>query len=120
MREWDTPKNLSELRGFLGLTWYYRKFIANYAQIAQPVTDQLHKDCYGWTKEAAFVKLKEAMTTTHVLAMPNFNKLFVIETDASGFGLGALMMQEYRPAFYRRVLGPRASQLGGGRYTKRS
>lgn len=52
IQEWSIPKNLRELRGFLGLTGYYRKLVANYAQIAQPLTDQLRKDCFGWTAGA--------------------------------------------------------------------
>lgn len=51
IKEWVIPKNLRELRGFLGLTGYYGKFIANYARIAHPLTDQLRKDNFGWTKK---------------------------------------------------------------------
>lgn len=51
MLDWEKPKNLQELRGFLGLTGYYCKFISHYAQVAKPMTEQLKKDCFGWSEE---------------------------------------------------------------------
>lgn len=85
MTHWPLPKNIKQLRGFLGLTGYYRRFIQKYTEIAAPLTDLLKRDSFQWTGEAtgAFEALKLAMTRTPVLRLPDFDITFVIESAQS-------------------------------------
>ncbi|XP_060673303.1 uncharacterized protein LOC132803788 [Ziziphus jujuba] len=101
-REWPTPSTIREVCGFLGLAGYYRKFIKHFGGIAPPLTKLLSKEGFHWTQECdvAFQQLKTALTTAPVLALPDFSQPFVIECDASGIGIGAVLSQNGRPLAY--------------------
>jgi hypothetical protein len=113
--DWPKPQNIRELRGFLGLVGYYRKFVKNFGVLAGPLTDLLKKQMvFHWNQEhdAAFEALKLAFIAVPVLALPNFSKTFCVETDASECGVGVVLMQDKHPvAYISKSLGPKMRGL---------
>jgi hypothetical protein len=94
---WNTPQNVSDIQSFLGLAGYYRRFIERFSKIAKPMTKLLEKGkTFEWTpwREASFQELKKRPTTSPVLTMPDMERPFSIYCDASGQGLGCVLIQD--------------------------
>jgi hypothetical protein len=101
--EWKPPMTVSEVQSFLGLVGYCRRFILNFSKIMKPITELLKKgNKYVWSEACheAFKHLKKLLTTSHVLAQLDTTKSFDVYCDASGTGLGGVIMQEGRVISY--------------------
>lgn len=97
IKELTPPTNTRELRRFLGIASWYRRFVPDFSHIAHPLTSLLKKGSrwkWGNEQQAAFEKLRSALTEAPVLACPDFSQHFTLQTDASDFGLGAVLTQE--------------------------
>ena len=96
VRNWERPKSVKEVRSFLGLASYYRKFIKNFSTIAAPLTALTRKGArFAWNEECelAFQCLKDMLTNSPVLSYPTKDGPFILDTDASNYGLGAVLSQ---------------------------
>jgi len=101
--DWKAPTSVHEVRSFLGLAGYYLCFIPDFSKIAKPMTKLLQKDVkFVWCEECevAFTALRHLLTTAPVLAQPDIEKPFDVFCDASGTGLGCVLMQEDRVIAY--------------------
>ncbi|GBG71097.1 hypothetical protein CBR_g8396 [Chara braunii] len=100
IRDWPRPQSVTEMRSFLGMTCYYRTFVKNYSIVAAPLIDLTRLDSpWEWTDEceAAFRHLKHALTHYEVLKLPDPDKPFIVTTDASQYGIGAVLAQQEGP-----------------------
>jgi hypothetical protein len=100
---WKPPTSVHEVRSFLGMADYYRRFIPDFSKVAKPITELLkNKTKFIWSPECekAFRILKKSLTTALVLAQPDIEKPFDVYCDASGIGLGCVLMQEDRVIAY--------------------
>jgi hypothetical protein len=108
--DWKPPTTVRQIRSFLGLAGYYRRFIPDFSRISKPMTELLKKRVkYEWSQkcEDAFHTLRQQLTTAPVLAQPDNTKSFEVYCDASGTGLGCVLMQDNRViAYASRALRP--------------
>jgi hypothetical protein len=108
--DWKPPKSVHQIRSFLGLAGYYRRFIPDFSRIAKPMTKLLKKGVkFVWSEDCdkAFHTLREHLTSAPVLTQPNMSKPFEVFRDASGTGLGCVLMQDnWVIAYASRALRP--------------
>jgi len=100
---WKTLESVSEIRSFLGLAGYYRQFVPKFSKIARPMTELLKKGVrFSWDDkcEQAFQTLRKLLTSAPVLAQPDITRPFNVYCDASGTGLGCVLMQNQRVIAY--------------------
>ena len=100
--DYPTPKALTKIKGFLGICSYYKRFFKGFSQLCAPLTNLMKKGAFKWINEVqlTFEKMKKVMSTFPILSLPNFSQPFILECDASGEGIGAVLMQNRHPVAY--------------------
>ncbi len=96
IKTWPTPKNTKQVRSFLGLCSYYRRYIRSFSEIASPLFKLTEKNrFFDWNNDAenSFRKLKDSLTQAPILAYPQVDTDYILDTDASNFGLGGVLSQ---------------------------
>jgi len=103
---WPEPKNVKDIRKFLGLANYYRRFIKDFTRVARPINMLTRKDVkwqWGVEQQKAFNKLKRVFTTKPVLAAPDLDKEFRVEADVSNYATGGVLSMKCSDEIWRPV-----------------
>jgi hypothetical protein len=111
IKSWPIPATLTQLQSFLGLAGFYQHFVSDFSTIAAPLNDLMKKGVpfyWGAAQEHSFNTLIDKLTHAPLLQIPNFGKTFELECDASGIGIGGMMLQEGKPIAYfsEKLSGP--------------
>jgi hypothetical protein len=111
IKSWPTPQSITQVRSFLGLAGFYRRYVKDFSTITAPLHELTKKGVvfhWGQTQEESFATLKDKFTHAPLLQLPNFGKTFELECDASGIGIGDVLMQDGKPVAYfsEKLLGP--------------
>jgi len=102
-QKWSTPKNVGDICSFHGLASFYGRFVPNFLTFASPLNKLIKEDVlFVWAErqQHAFDEIKAKLTQALILALPNFEKTFELECNASGVGIGAVLLQEGHPIAY--------------------
>jgi len=100
IESWPQPKTVTQVGSFLGLAGFYTRFVRDFSTIVAPLNELTKKDVpfvWGTAQEEAFTVLKDKLAHAPLLQLPDFNKTFELECDASGIGLGGVLLQDGKP-----------------------
>jgi hypothetical protein len=116
IKSWPIPVTLTQLQSFLGLAGFYRRFMRDFSTIAVPLNDLMKKGvsfCWGVAQDRAFHSLIDKLAHAPLLQLPDFSKSFELECDASGIGIGGVLLQEGKPNAYfsEKLSGPSVNYL---------